>query len=184
MAPWFNSRKAAQIVAFFAREQGGNINVLKLMKLVYIADRRNMEKYDFSISGDVFVSMDHGPLNSITYNCVNAMDENRPGWDEFVTDRAGNDVGLARNVTNEDLDELSIAELETLKEVWADFGAMGKWDIRNWTHENCPEWEDPKGGSSLIPYARVFKFLNKPHAKELESQVMTERALRAAFAKV
>lgn len=183
MAPWFNSRKAAQIVAFFAREQGGNINVLKLMKLVYIADRRNMEKYDFSISGDVFFSMDHGPVNSITRDLIQGTEDNRAGWDDFVSDRAGYDVGLTRPVTDSDLDELSRAELQTLHEVWAQFGHMGKWEIRDWTHENCPEWEDPKGGSTPIPYGRVFKFLNKNNAEELEKQAFAERALRMAFVK-
>lgn len=181
MAPWFNTRKAAQIVAFFAREQGGTINVLKLAKLIYIADRKNMEKYDFSISGDVFVSMDHGPVNSITLNCINGLEDNRAGWDEFVSDRAGHVVALARNVTDKDLDELSHAELETLHEVWRAFGSMSKYEIRDWTHENCPEWEDPEGSSNPIPYDRVFKFLNKANAKELAEQVKIERALKASL---
>src|SRR6266480_1606796 len=49
MRPWFNVRKAAQMAAFFAKQEGGTINVLKLVKLVYLANRAAMEKYDFPL---------------------------------------------------------------------------------------------------------------------------------------
>ena len=183
MTPWFNARKVAQVVAFFAREQGGAINVLKLTKLVYLADRRNMEKYDFPITGDNLVSMDHGPVNSITYNCINGMEVDRGDWEQFVTDRAGYEVGLAREqLSDDDLDELSDAEIETLRETWAKFGNMSKYGIRDWTHDNCPEWEDPKGSSASIPFSRVFKYLGKAHSDELESDIRAERTIRQVFA--
>ena len=45
-----------------------------------------------------------------------------------------------------------------VEEVWATFGGMDKWEIRNWTHNpaNVPEWEDPKGSSLPIPLARMM----------------------------
>ncbi len=181
MHTWFNVRKAAQVVAFFAREEGGSINVLKLSKLVYLADRTNMRLHDFPISSDKLVSMDHGPVNSITLNYVNGFAGGREGWEEFVTDRANYRVGLTRAVTDDQLDELSAAELATLKAVWQQFGAMDQYAIRDWTHINCKEWEDPDGSSTPIPYERVFKFLGKENAEELAFQVECERAQRAAL---
>lgn len=180
--PWFNVRKAAQIAAFFAREQGGEINVLKLTKLVYLADRRNMEKFDSPISGDNFVSMDHGPVNSITYNYINGMEGQRDSWAEFIADRSGYQVGLVRPVEDEDLDQLSRAEIATLREVWAEFGKMDRFEIRDWTHKNCPEWEDPQGSSAPIAFERVLGFLNKPNARELAEQIRAQRFVNAVFA--
>jgi uncharacterized phage-associated protein len=180
--PWFNVRKAAQIAAFFAREQGGAINVLKLAKLVYLADRRNMEKYDSPISGDNFVSMDHGPVNSITYNYINGMEDQRDSWAEFIADRSGYEVGLVRPVEDEDLDQLSRAEIGTLREVWAEFGKMDRFEIRDWTHQNCPEWEDPQGSSAPIAFERVLGFLNKPNARELAEQIRAQRFVNTVFA--
>lgn len=180
--PWFNVRKAAQIAAFFAREQGGAINVLKLTKLVYIADRRNMEKYDFPISGDNFVSMDHGPVNSITYSYINGMDDQSGGWSEFITDRSGYKVGLAREASNDELDELSPADLETLAEVWQQFGHMNQFQIRDWAHDNCPEWEDPDGSSYPIAFERVLGFLNKPNAREIAEDIRAQRRVDGTFA--
>lgn len=183
MPAWFNTRKAAQVVAFFAREQGGSINVLKLTKLVYIADRAHMSAHDFPILADSFVSMNHGPVNSVTYEFVNGSAYSGADWEAFVTDRANHEVGAASpSVTDAELDELSRSELRTLHEVWGQFGKMGKWEIRDWTHDNCPEWEDPHGSSAPIPYERVFKFLGKTNADELEARVMEDRKLRMAFA--
>ena len=183
MTPWFNTRKAAQVVAFFALREGGAINVLKVAKLVYLADRSNMEKYDFPITGDNFVSMDHGPVNSITYDCINGMQGDRLEWEQFVTDRAGYTVGVAHpNLTEDALDHLSDAEVGTLAEVWDEFGSMSKYQVRDWTHENCPEWENPHGSSAAIPFSRVFKYLGKTGADDLENQIEAERAIQAVFA--
>jgi len=183
MPNWFNTRKAAQVVVFFAREQGGSINVLKLTKLVYIADRTHMRMHDFPILGDAFVSMNHGPVNSVTYEYVNGSAYSGTDWEAFVTDRANHEVGAAQaNISDGDLDELSRSELRTLHEVWSEFGGMGKWEIRDWTHDNCPEWEDPQGSSTPIPYERVYQFLGKTNADELGARVMEDRVLRTAFA--
>jgi uncharacterized phage-associated protein len=179
---WFNVRKAAQIAAFFAREQGGSINVLKLAKLVYLADRKNMEKYDLPISGDNFVSMDHGPVNSIMYNYINGMEDQRDSWAEFIADRAGYEVGLVHAVTDDDLDQLSRAEIDTLRDVWSQFGSMDRYEIRDWTHANCPEWEDPQGSSAPIAFERVFGFLSKPNARELAEQIRAQRFVDTVFA--
>ena len=39
----FNERKAAQMAAFFLHQGGGKLEVLKLMKLLYLADRQAMD---------------------------------------------------------------------------------------------------------------------------------------------
>lgn len=182
MQPWYNVRKAAQVVAFFATREGGEINVLKLAKLVYLADRRNLEKYEFPITWDNLVAMDHGPVNSITLDCVKGMYDRVAVWEEFVTDRASYQVGAQKSFSLADFDELSDAELGTLEETWGQFGTMSKYQIRDWTHENCPEWEDPHGSSSPIPFGRLLKFLGKQDANELEADLLAERSARAAFA--
>lgn len=72
------------------------------------------------------------------------------------------------------LDELSRADRQVLDETWRDFGHMSQWDIRDYTHKHCPEWEDPLGSSNPIPYERVFKFLGKTDAAELAEAVRQE----------
>lgn len=178
---WFNKRKAAQVAAFFSNREGDEIAVLKLTKLIYLSDRQHMDSHGFPILNDKLVSMTHGPVNSITNNLVNG---NIPckDWDDFVSDRLEYCVGATKRFSEDDLDELSDAELTSLHAVWDRFGAMDKWEIRDWTHSNCPEWEDPNGGVSDIPYIRVFKFLNKQNAEELASNICEEQEMDRVFA--
>jgi uncharacterized phage-associated protein len=142
-----------------------------------------MEKFDFPLVNDNLVSMDHGPVNSLTFNYINGYQEERAAWEEFVTDRAGYSVGLVRpDLSLDDLDELSVADLEVLTETWQRFGHLERWAIRDWTHQHCPEWEDPDGSSQPIPYERVFKFLSKADSEFLAQRVIEQRRIDEAFA--
>ena len=177
--PGYNVRKAAQVTAFFAQKQGGAIDVLKVAKLLYLADREFMSRYDFPILFDRFVSMPHGPVTSMTLNYINGtLEEDRDRWNDFVEGRANNKVGVARqNMSFDELDELSEAEIHVLEATWDQFGHMSAWEIRNWTHTNCPEWEDPDGSSTPIPYVRVLKFLHKENSAEIAAEIETRRSL-------
>lgn len=182
MIPWFNIRKAAQVAAFFARAEGGRINVLKLIKLIYLADRKHLEDFDWPILNDKYVSMAHGPVNSIAFDYINGCQLERDSWELFVTDRDHYDVGVAReDISDDELDELSKAELKTLNQVWGEFGGMTKYQIRDWTHDNLPEWEDPEGSSSPIPYERILKFLGKAHAAELDAELTASHVVSEMF---
>jgi uncharacterized phage-associated protein len=176
--PGYNVRKAAQFTAFFAQKQGGSINVLKLAKLLYLADREFMSRYDFPILFDHFVSMPHGPVTSMTLNYINGMEEDRDHWSDFVESRAGYQVGVSRqHMLLDELDELSDAEIHVMEATWDQFGHMSSWEIRDWTHTNCPEWEDPHGSSYPIPYVRVLKFLRKENSAEIADEIETQRSL-------
>jgi uncharacterized phage-associated protein len=174
----FKVRKAAQVAAFFAIAEGGSINVLKLVKLVYLADRLFMKKYDCPILNDHLVSMPHGPVNSMTYSYIDGCEDGRENWDAFISDRANHIVALANpSITKDDLDELSKAELRVLSAVATEFKHKDGYWMRNYTHQYCPEWEDPHGSSAPIPYERVLKYLGKKHPSEIAENIETERKL-------
>lgn len=68
----FSERKAAEAAAFLLLKGGGGLELLKLMKLMYLAERESFKKYGESITGDAFVSMQHGPVLSGTYDFAKA----------------------------------------------------------------------------------------------------------------
>ncbi len=185
MTPWFNVRKAAQVTAFFAKQEGGRINVLKAVKLIYLADRLFMQKYDCPILNDKLVSMPHGPVNSLTYNYIAGGEVDEENWDRYLTDRERHDIGLTDdNLTEDALDELSDAEIEALHEIWQAYGHMDRFELRDYTHKHCPEWVDPNGSSCPIHYELVFKFLGKAeHSSELASRVEVDRYIDELFAR-
>lgn len=156
----FNEQKAAQIAAWFLSRQEGRMPHLKLMKLMYLADRQAMLTHGFPMTGDRFVAMPHGPVLSLTLSHINdEAPSSVGGWDSWISDKADFVVALARETpTREDLDELSDADLAVMADIWSRFGHMTKYQIRDYTHDpaNCPEWTDPKGSSNPIPFKTVF----------------------------
>lgn len=62
----FNEKKAAQAAAFFLFQAGQPVSVLKLTKLLYLAERRSFERHGSPMIGDRLVSMPHGPVLSVT----------------------------------------------------------------------------------------------------------------------
>jgi uncharacterized phage-associated protein len=140
--------------------------------------REFMSRYDFPILFDYLVSMPHGPVTSMTLNFMNGLEAERTEWEEFVVGRAGNKVGIARQeISFEELDQLSEAEMHVLEATWDQFGRMSSWELRNYTHIHCPEWEDPHGSSYPIPYERVLKFLGKEHSTEIAQEIDSLRSL-------
>jgi uncharacterized phage-associated protein len=176
----FNVRRAAQISAFFCEKAGGQIPLVKLVKLIYLGDRESMSQTGFPITDDQFVSMPHGPVNSMILNFINGAIENE-AWSDLISDRADHDVGLARSRNDDDIDELSQLDLEVLEKVWIQFGKMSKWEIRDWTHDHCPEWEDPAGSCNPIPYARVLKYLQVEQADQVAADVISYQKVDRLF---
>jgi uncharacterized phage-associated protein len=177
---WFSTRRAAQVVAFFALRAGGQINVLKCTKLVYLADRLSMAERDYPITGDNFVSMDLGPVNTFTYSLMKG--EASPGekrdWAQFMGKRAGHVLPLAsETISIGDLDELSRADIALLEKTWKQYKDVDRFDLAEFTHHFCPEWRDPHGSSIPIDFATVFQRLSKSDPIELAEEIQAARAL-------
>lgn len=179
---WFDTRKAAQVVAFFAMRAGGEINILKVTKLVYLADRESMDKREYPITGDNFVSMPFGPVNSYTYSYMKGVAPVRRGaWSEFVGEEQWHRLPLAKEITEEDLDELSASDLRILDGVWSAYKDVDRFDLAEFTHRFCPEWRDPNGSSVPIDFASVFRTLGKDEPIDLAEEIQAERALSSAI---
>ena len=182
----FNERKVAQMAAFFlGQSQESRMPHLKLMKLLYLSDREAMRAFGWPISGDRLVSMPHGPVLSQTLNLMDGDVESQlGGWEEWISDKENHELSLRQPLNAAALDELASAEIDVLKAVWDKFGAMGKWEIRDWTHQHCVEWKDPKGSSFPIEYdtlARAVGF-DDASAKELAAQIQAEQEIDRIFA--
>jgi uncharacterized phage-associated protein len=156
MANMFNEAKPAQMAAYFLGKADGAMPYLKLLKLLYLADREAMRATGDSISGDHFVSMPHGPVLSRTYELINHSTQSDT-WDALMTTASGWRVKLRKPVARADLDELSDEDIDILNGIQRRFGAMSQWEIRDWTHEHCAEWEDPHGSSFPIRPGAMFR---------------------------
>ena len=101
----FNERKAAQVAAFFllkASQRDSNITILKLMKLMYLAERKSYQVYGEPIIGDALVSMPNGPVLSSTLDLINFGSTKNldGGWDSLIAERSGRDMTMHQSRLN------------------------------------------------------------------------------------
>lgn len=172
----YNPLKAAQTIAFFAMQEGHAINILKVIKLVYLADKESVRVRGFPIQQEARVSMPHGPVNSVTLDWVNGSYRDNGEWSSVLNDKSNHRVGCCdATLTIDDLDELSVRELRIMQDVWDQFGHMDGFQLADWTHDpnNVPEWENPNGSSVPIPLERMMSAagLDRPieRAREQDS---------------
>lgn len=179
----FRVETAGQMAAWFLHRQGGRMPHLKLMKLLYMAERTSIQKNGYPILGDKLVSMDHGPVLSVTLNYMQGGERPGNGWDKWVSPKENHEVSLTRRYNAEDLDLLSEAVLKILEEVWRKFGHMGQWEIRDYTHEHCPEWKDPHGSSNPITYETLLAALGygEKEAAETALEFRAQREIAKAL---
>lgn len=182
----FNERKAAQMAAFLlGQTKDGKMPHLKLMKLLYLAEREAVRAFGRSISGDRLVSMPHGPVLSQTLNLMDGDVESGPGgWEQWISGKENHELSLRASLDLAALDELAPAERDVLAHVWQQFGHMGKWEIRDWSHRNCAEWVDPKGSSYPIAFRKLAQAVgfSEHAAAELEAQNQSEQEIDRLFA--
>ncbi len=131
---------------------------LKLMKLMYLAERESLGRYGFPLTEDALVSMPHGPVLSQTLNHIDGdVESGEDGWDAWVSAKADHEVeAIERPPAVAELDELSNADLTVLADVWGQFGGLDKYAIRDYSHK-LPEWDNPHGSSKPIALQRVFQ---------------------------
>lgn len=152
----FNERKAAQAAAFLLRLNHGRMPYLKLIKLMYLADREALVKTGLPMTGDRYVSMDKGPVLSRVYAliCEPTAKHDSP-WFEYVTKPHGYAVSAVKY--RNDIDELSAYETDLLQTTFERFRKMDQFALADLTHKICPEWHDPDGSSIPIEPADVMR---------------------------
>jgi uncharacterized phage-associated protein len=162
----YDSRKAAQAASLLLDFGGGTMPYIKLIKLLYLADRQALIDTGLPITGDRMVSMDHGPVLSQTLDNINMgqppLADSIP-WLEYISEPQGYDVSARKSET----DQLSPYEIEILRNIYGQFGKMDKWTLIKYTH-TLAEWHDPQGSSIPIDPAEILRDAGKS-TEEIET---------------
>ncbi|MCX5662185.1 MAG: Panacea domain-containing protein [Planctomycetota bacterium] len=151
----FDLPKALQAMAFVVHHRGA-VEKVKLIKLLYIADRNHFLAAGHPITGDDQYAMKFGPVPS---SCLKVLDGESPvGEREVVFDHMhviDNSVTLKQPLM---IDRLSLSERRVLSQTIADHGHKWRWDLVEETHQ-FPEYRETyvEGTSTLIPYEVILK---------------------------
>lgn len=146
-----NRRKTVQAAAVLLKTQmGRQMTYLRLLKLLYLAERHILKESGVMITGDTVVSMKDGPVLSHTYNMIKGDDVKAKLWERFFV-VSGYQVRM-RDDVDPGNGYLSAFEIQTLHEITKEHEGRSDYELVDWIHKNCPEWTDPREkGKKMIP---------------------------------
>jgi len=181
----FDITKATEAACQFLKREGGSINIMKLVKLVYLLDRLSVARRGIPVVGGAYFSLPNGPITSefldlINSGCLWGVAECR--WEEFVSDRKDHEIGMIKEASR---DHLSDSEIELIDAVYQEHGGKDQWQLRDWCHEHCEEWTPLEDGRERIGLDRIARALGKTEEQidRLKEQAAELNFLSAAFAR-
>lgn len=170
-----DERKAAHIAAAFVLKSGTTpLTKLKLMKLMYLAERECLAMHGHPMIYDHLVCMPHGPVLSVTLNLINYQDDSHDWRDVLRKPDRSHRVLLQAGVKKSDLGALSENDRVVIGRTWRRFGGLHTNSLSAYTH-TLPEYSNPGGTSKKLEYSTVLKALGMPRrmaqdvAKDIES---------------
>jgi uncharacterized phage-associated protein len=150
----YREKKTTQAAARFLEKEHGRMSHMKLIKLLYLADRKALLEWGRPITFDWYFSLPHGPVLSFTLDKINT--EPAPTedsyWHKYISQRQDHEVSLLRPAP---IDQLSPAEEALLDEIYQQFGHMDQWQLRDYSH-TLPEWQDPQGSRLPISISDIL----------------------------
>ncbi len=156
----FNPMKAIQAVALLLKQRHATKtdNYMRLLKLLYIADRESIKETGVPITSDRFIAMQRGPVLSRLLDMIKQQDSLSPEWDKWI-ERDRYDIRLIRDPGNGQLCRYEIAKL---LEVWSRYADDDEWALVNETHK-LQEWikNDPGTSSKPIPLSDLLEAVNR-----------------------
>lgn len=142
----FNEGKATEAAAFLLSLNNGSLPYMKLIKLLYIADRISLSEYHSSITTSSYYSMKFGPVTSEIFDRIKHPEDYQVdgAWNSTIEKKIY-DVFLKKDFIPY---YLSKNERNILSRVDEEYKNVDQFDLSEFSH-TFPEWRDP--GDSSIP---------------------------------
>jgi uncharacterized phage-associated protein len=170
----YNEEKATAAACFFLEKAGGELEDLKLMKLMYLADREALRQRGSSITGDHYYSMKNGPILSETLDRMTPRDQidSASVWREHIELPEKWEIRLKQPYYVSK--SLSAGEISILETTWKRYGRLSKWKLVQLTHE-LAEWHDPSDSCIPISLAEIYVGLGLEE-DQIEARMSAHRA--------
>ena len=182
----FNIDKIIQITAYILKKYAGELNYTKLIKLIYLADRKAIEECNRSISGDSYFSFVHGPVLQNLYYLLKGEHKNsryQSLWNSlFMKKGIYNIITLTDRIPD---DELSAFETDILDQIDAKYHDISYDRMIDIVHTECSEWQPPTEKFQEITKTDILRnigrtdeqisfILEDDHIHEVENSILGE----------
>lgn len=151
----FDFEKSLQAAAFLLHLEDGIMPSMRLLKLLYIAERELLAQKATPLTGDIYLAMEHGPVLSHVHDLIKGNGARSTEWESFIQ-RTGYAVKLLRQPGR---GHLPSEVIDKLAEVSSRYREKDHWGIRDLTHD-FPEWQKNypgDGGSALIALEDILE---------------------------
>ncbi|MEK7187832.1 MAG: Panacea domain-containing protein [Patescibacteria group bacterium] len=196
----FDLEKTTQALNYLAQKEGGKIDKMKAIKLIWLADRYHLRRYGRPISNDNYLAMEYGPVGSSAKDIADNNDFLSSEEKKYSSGYIQPDEKrhFVESVNEVDSSVFSDSDLEALNLVYEKYGKDDALELADMSHY-FPEWDKFKkeiltksisrGNMSYvdffknpgqtIPYENIFD----EKEKDLESsqKIFEESYLMANF---
>jgi uncharacterized phage-associated protein len=144
----FDFEKSLQAAAYLLHLEEGRMPYLRLLLLMYIAERELLAETATPLTGDIYKATDEGPILSHVLDLIRGKGSRSAEWEGFIK-RSGYAVRL---VAEPGRGRLSGDVVDKLTEVSNRYREKGHWEHPDLARE-FPEWAKNflRTGSALIP---------------------------------
>lgn len=135
----FDYKKGVQIINFFAIKEGGYINELKCIKLIWLADRLNMVNYGCTITHDSYYAIKTGIIPSGIKELIDdvSFDETESNYrNEIIKKQEHNIYSLSEF----DILYFSQSEIDIMNQIYESFKNYTDVELTEYSY-NFPEWK-------------------------------------------
>jgi uncharacterized phage-associated protein len=169
----FDFDKSLQAAAFLLELEDGSMDCIRLLGLLYIAERELLAEEAVPLTGDVCKATEYGPELSTVHEIITDRNWRSADWEKFIIPRNYS----VRLVADPGRGNLSPCVIDKLKEVFHRYRDMNNWKLVEETHE-FPEWKKNYrgGGSAVIPLEDILAAM-QAEAGTLEA-IREEEAIR------
>jgi uncharacterized phage-associated protein len=179
----FDTTKTVQAIGVLLRAHSYCVaSKLRILKLLYIADREAIRSAGQPILGTRTVAMDHGPLHSEVLDLINGKHVDEPTFAEFF-EKSGYMVKMLKDPG---VGQLSEFEIDELQKVCDDFRNVNDWSL---AHDVCHTFKEFKsnhaeGTSSVITLEEIIDAVGQSERKdEILEEIRGHVAADFAFGK-
>jgi len=140
----FNYKKAIQALNFFAINEGGNINKMKAIKLIWLSERAHLRQYGRPILMDTYYAMKLGPVPSKTKDlceCDNTFldDVEKEERNKYINPHHDNMNFESLNEVDESV--FSKTDIEIMMDIYNNYGEYSEFELSNNISHKFPEWK-------------------------------------------
>ncbi|HEY59909.1 MAG TPA: SocA family protein [Anaerolineae bacterium] len=175
--PKFNEQKATEATVLLLKMHGGKMSRVKLMKLLYLSDRKAIENWERPITYDTYYSMREGQVLSGVLNLINNRIKN-PLWNKYI-ERADK-ISIQLRSEPIKLQKLSRAEQKLLKNIHDEYGHWNRFDLGNLTKE-FPEYKKTITRKKTYPKEILTGIYEKEDVERIERQLEEKAYLELAL---